>query len=476
MREALLVLGELVREQCRGERAPRALLVGEERVESGGSGRQVVRRRAEPPKCRPELGSPRGIVEVRGETGDRPVLERELSPQVAAGGEHEQRAPHCGCKLVGVELDAVPGDEREHRRGSVRLSLPYVGLEVLEDLAVRVHRPRVRSGEMQDVLRQLERWLEAGEKAAMATVVGTRRSAPRPLGSRLAVSESGAMLGSVSGGCVEADVAREAQQALAENRPRLLSYGIEDETAQSVGLPCGGEIDVFVVPVADVSLLRRIREILERGERATLATVVDGGRAGDIELSPDGQGGSRPVLEERDGSRVFVEPLRPPPLLVCVGATDLAEALTRLARDLGWRTVVTDARRALLTRERLPSAGELIGGWPEESLAQAGVGDDTAVVVLSHDEKLDVPALSWALGSEAFYVGVLGSRRRQEKLRQRLEEAGVAETSRLAGPAGLDLGAHAVEETALSILAEIVAVREGRAGGRLRDAEAAIHS
>ena len=328
---------------------------------------------------------------------------------------------------------------------------------------------------MQEVLQQLEQWLEAGEKAALATVVGTRRSAPRPLGSRLAISESGAMLGSVSGGCVEADVAREAQEALAENRPRLLSYGIEDETAQSVGLPCGGEIDVFVAPVADAKLLRRIRETVERGERATLSTVVEGDGAGEVELSGDVAAASRPALEERNGAKVFVEPLRPPPLLVCVGATDLAEALTRLARELGWRTVVTDARPALLTRERIPSAGDLIRGWPEESLQQAGVGDDTAVVVLSHDEKLDVPALAWSLRSDAFYVGVLGSRRRQEKLRQRLEDAGV-DASGLSGPAGLDLGAHAVTEMALSILAEIVAVREGRVGGRLRDAEAAIHS
>jgi xanthine dehydrogenase accessory factor len=328
---------------------------------------------------------------------------------------------------------------------------------------------------MHEVLQQLERWLEAGEKAALATVVGTRRSAPRPLGSRLAISESGAMLGSVSGGCVEADVAREAQEALAENRPRLLSYGIEDETAQSVGLPCGGEIDVFVAPVADVELLRRIRETVERGERATLSTVVEGDGAGELELSSDGGAASRPALEERNGAKVFVEPLRPPPLLVCVGATDLAEALTRLARELGWRTVVTDARPALLTRERLPSAGDLIRGWPEESLQRAGVSDDTAVVVLSHDEKLDVPALAWSLRSEAFYVGVLGSRRRQEKLRRRLEEAGV-DAGALSGPAGLDLGAHTVTEMALSILAEIVAVREGRVGGRLRDAEAAIHS
>ena len=329
---------------------------------------------------------------------------------------------------------------------------------------------------MREVLQQLEQWLEGGERAALATVVGTRRSAPRPLGSRLAVSETGAMLGSVSGGCVEADVAREAQEALADGRGRLLTYGIEDEAAQSVGLPCGGEIDVFVAPIDDPSLVRQIRETVEQGTHATLSTVVAGEQAGAMTLSPDGASARYPVLEERDGGAVFVEPLRPPPLLVCVGATDLAESLSRLAGDLGWRTAVTDVRPALLTEARIPSAARLIRGWPEESLQEAGVDDDSAVVVLSHDEKLDVPALAWALASDAFYVGVLGSRRRQERLRQRLEEAGAGDTDRLSGPAGLDLGAHAVAETALSILAEIVAVREGRAGGRLREAEAAIHS
>jgi xanthine dehydrogenase accessory factor len=328
--------------------------------------------------------------------------------------------------------------------------------------------------QVQEVLEQLEQWLEAGERAALATVVGTRRSAPRPLGSRLAISERGALIGSVSGGCVEADVALAAREALADGRPRLLSYGIEDELAQSVGLPCGGEIDVFVAPIEDGELVKRIRETVERGDRATLSTVLDGESAGEMRLSPNGSD-RQPALEDRDGATVFVEPLRPPPLLVAVGATDLADALCRLAKGLGWRTAVVDARPALLTPERLPSAGALIRGWPEEALQEAGVGDDTAVVVLSHDEKLDVPALATALQGDAFYVGVLGSRRRQTRLRERLEEAGV-DADRLAGPAGLDLGAHAVSETALSILAEIVAVREGRTGGRLRDAEAAIHS
>jgi xanthine dehydrogenase accessory factor len=186
----------------------------------------------------------------------------------------------------------------------------------------------------------------------------------------------------------------------------------------------------------------------------------------------------RPALVQEDGRRLFVEPLAPPPLLLVIGAVDLAESLCALAAQLGWRTVVADPRRALLTTERLPSAGSLIDGWPEDALARAGTDEQTAVVVLAHDEKIDIPALSWALRSEAFYVGALGSRRTQAKRRERLAEEGVSadELARLSGPAGLDLGGETVEETALSILAEMVAARRGREGGRLRDAKAAIHN
>jgi xanthine dehydrogenase accessory factor len=185
----------------------------------------------------------------------------------------------------------------------------------------------------------------------------------------------------------------------------------------------------------------------------------------------------RPTLVQENGRTLFVEPLAPPPLLLTIGAVDLAEVLSALAAQLGWRTVVSDPRGALLTPERLPSAGALIQGWPEDALARAGTDDRTAVLVLAHDEKIDIPALSWALRSDAFYVGALGSRRTQALRRERLLEEGLTEEQLegLSGPAGLDLGGETLEETALSILAEIVAVRRGRAGGRLRDAKAAIH-
>ena len=332
---------------------------------------------------------------------------------------------------------------------------------------------------MRDVLAQLEAWLARGERAALATVIDTRRSAPRPLGSRLAVSESGLLFGSVSGGCVESDVALQAEEVLADGVPRILPYGIADDDARSVGLPCGGEIDVFLAPVSDADLIARLRGAIDAGERGLLTTVVEGERAGEMALELGGATAvERPALVQENGQKLFVEPLAPATLLLVIGAVDLADALCGLAGRMGWRTAVADPRRALLTPERLPGAGALIDGWPEDALARAGTDDRTAVVVLAHDEKIDIPALSWALRSDAFYVGALGSRRTQEKRRERLAEEGLSaeQLGRLSGPAGLDLGGDTIEETALSILAEIVAVRRGRAGGRLREAKAAIHN
>jgi xanthine dehydrogenase accessory factor len=332
---------------------------------------------------------------------------------------------------------------------------------------------------MREVLAQLEGWLANGERAALATVIDTRRSAPRPLGSRLAVSESGLLFGSVSGGCVESDVAVQARDVIAGGEPRVLPYGIADEDARSVGLPCGGEIDVFVAPVSDAELVTQLRRAVEEGARGQLTTVVHGVDAGEMLLELGAAGtADRPALVQENGRTLFVEPLAPPPLLLTIGAVDLAETLCALAAQLGWRSAVADPRRALLTAERLPSAGSLIDGWPEDALARAGTDEQTAVVVLAHDEKSDIPALSWALRSDAFYVGALGSRRTQGKRRERLREEGLSDDqlAGLSGPAGLDLGGETVEETALSIFAEIVAVRRGRGGGRLRDAKAAIHS
>ena len=240
---------------------------------------------------------------------------------------------------------------------------------------------------MREVLAQLEGWLANGERAALATVIDTRRSAPRPLGSRLAVSESGLLFGSVSGGCVESDVAVQAHEVIAGGNPRVLPYGIADEDARSVGLPCGGEIDVFVAPVSNGELVTQLRRAVEEGARGQLTTVVNGEGAGEMVLELGAAGTADcPALVQENGRTLFIEPLAPPPLLLTIGAVDLAETLCALAAQLGWRSAVADPRRALLTAERLPSAGSLIDGWPEDALARAGTDEQTAVVVLAHDE------------------------------------------------------------------------------------------
>ena len=180
---------------------------------------------------------------------------------------------------------------------------------------------------------------------------------------------------------------------------------------------------------------------------------------------------------ELDGLTVFADVYGPPPRLFVYGAVDTAEALCRAAKLLGWTTIVADARARFATRERMPSPDELVVAWPEEAFAQLQPDMGTAVVVLTHDDKFDLPALQAALASEAFYIGALGSRRNQERRRERLLEAGVADADidRIAGPCGLDLGAESPAETALSILAEILATRVGRAGGPLKTSRARIH-
>ena len=324
---------------------------------------------------------------------------------------------------------------------------------------------------MRELAESIERWRDRGDRIALATVVATRRSAPRPVGAKLIVSERGELFGSVSGGCVESDVAVQAAEVIEDGKPRLLTYGISDDQAWNVGLPCGGEIDVFVE--------RFEGELPESSEPAVALTVLEGARAGEKSVvGPDAvEPGPSRVLD-LDGETVFAELLGPPPRLVVVGAIDTAEELCRAAKSLGWRTAVADPRPALATRERLPSPDELVVAWPAEALEQLAPDRDTAVVVLTHEERLDVPALTAALPSEAFYVGAIGSRRTQAKRRERLLEAGLGEDAldRLAGPAGLDLGAHTPAEMAVSILAEVLAVRAGRSGGRLAASSGPIHS
>jgi len=334
---------------------------------------------------------------------------------------------------------------------------------------------------VRELLSDLDRWRTKGERVALARVVATRRSAPRPVGSKLAVSEGGELAGSVSGGCVESEVFEAAREVLRGGVPRLLTYGISDDLALSVGLPCGGEIDVWV-DEPDPALLERLAEVVRDDARAVVLTDLETGAQRLVLEGEDAHaddliraGHSRVV--EQEGRRVFADVFGPPPRLLVYGAVDTAESLCAAAKALGWHTIAADARAKFATRERIPSADELIVAWPDETLAQVQPDHTTAIVVLTHDDKFDVPLLVGALTTDAFYVGALGSRRNQERRRERLLDAGVDETAldRISGPAGLDIGAHSPAETAVSILAEIMAVRAAREGGPLKHASGRIH-
>jgi xanthine dehydrogenase accessory factor len=246
-----------------------------------------------------------------------------------------------------------------------------------------------------------------------------------------------------------------------------------------------------------MSVTARLLEAIEREERAVLFTVIEGDPLGAHALALEGGerlGDGVPeellaqaetlirehrnrILEAGD-AKVFAEIYGPPPRLLVYGAVDTAEAMCRAAKLLGWRALVADARAKFATAERIPSADEIVVAWPEEAIAEVAPDHSTAVVVLTHDDKFDVPALKAALATEAFYVGALGSRRNQERRRERLLEAGVSEDDleRISGPCGLDIGAESQPETALSILAEILAVRMGRGGGPLKEAKQRIHA
>lgn len=357
---------------------------------------------------------------------------------------------------------------------------------------------------MRDVIETIQRWRAEGKRVALATVVRTWRSAPRPTGSKMAASEAGEMVGSVSAGCVEGAVLERAIEALRTGRSEKLRFGVSDDTAWEVGLACGGEIEIFVESLARMESLSGegpspfdvlcrsvlaerpvVRAVVMDGPADVLGSSIvvglDGAAVGEIEPGWDAAlraraaevlaSGACQVHRVRVGDReaeVFFDVLLGPPVLVIVGGVHIAVELTRLAKVLDYRVVIVEPRRAFATRERFPEADALITSWPDEGLQQVGLTPATAVAILSHDPKLDDPALVVALRSPAFYVGALGSRRTQALRRQRLLQAGLSEgeLSRLHGPIGLDIGGQSPGEIALSILAEIVSVRGAPDGPR----------
>jgi xanthine dehydrogenase accessory factor len=358
---------------------------------------------------------------------------------------------------------------------------------------------------MKELLPTLETWRRDGVGVGRAVVVRTFGSAPRPEGAVLLRADDGRIAGSVSGGCVEGAAAEEIDKARANGRARVIRYGISDEQAWDVGLACGGTIDVLIEPELREA---QVRAAQRRG--VVVATVLPpDAPPAEFGLHPPGVGAppEPPIVVAADGSMdgslggadadnalraasaeallrgtsrtveiegrsVFVEAFPARPRLVVVGAVEVARSLVRFARELGFETIVVDGRASFATPERFPpdEVDRLVVGWPDEVAEEIGLGPDDSVAVLTHDVKFDEPAIVEALRRNCRYVGAVGSRKTQGDRRERLRQAGVGEDelARLRGPVGLDLGGRSPAETALAIIAEVVAERYGGSGQPMR--------
>jgi xanthine dehydrogenase accessory factor len=353
---------------------------------------------------------------------------------------------------------------------------------------------------MRDLIPTIDAWRARGDAVALATVVKTGGSTPRPIGAKMIVNSRGEFAGSVSGGCVEGAVIEEAQRVLKTGEPKLLHFGIANETAWEVGLSCGGQIEVwlevsgsqFKVEAGD--WLNEIARAIQADALCALATIVRGANVGAKMMVYDdarvvGDLGDAPLNAQvaRDAqnalqrespehrvygdTEIFIDVFAPKPKLVIIGGVHTAIPLTQLAQALGFHVTIVDGRARFATRERFPTADEIIVAWPDEALARIKIDASTYIAILTHDPKFDLPALA-ALAKTAppRYIGAMGSRATRQQHFAQLRAQGVSEEflSRVYGPIGLDLGARTPEEIALAILAEIVAVRYGKKGGSMK--------
>ncbi len=368
---------------------------------------------------------------------------------------------------------------------------------------------------MLDIARPLARWIDEEHDFAVATVTAISGSAPRAAGASLAVAADGTVIGSVSGGCVEGAVYELCQQALLDGRAVVESFGYSDDDAFAVGLTCGGSIDVLVTPMrrtdpGRAAFASAVKAVVHDTATAVVRVVAgpsflvgrglvmtaDGERHGGFDHHPGldaaaaaaarthlAAGRTGIVTVGEDGSycdaslTMLVEVSVPAPRMIIFGATDFAAALVPAGKLLGYHVTVCDARPVFATSERLPDADEVIATWPHRYLASTHTDDRTALCVLTHEAKFDIPLLQLALRLPVAYVGAMGSRRTHTDRLERLRSAGVTdlELSRLRSPIGLDLGARTPEETALSIMAEIIALRHGGSGAPLRLSHGPIH-
>lgn len=352
-------------------------------------------------------------------------------------------------------------------------------------------------------------WLAEGRRVVACTLVETVGSAPLDPGAVMLVDDGGRIEGSVTGGCVEGALVEEAQGILAGAPPRVCTYGISDQQAADVGLMCGGTVRVFVHEVRNAEPFEAAREEIEAERPVAVATLLDGPAAGGTmvvleESAIGGLGGeelldtnvardARGFLDEGRSAirrysargetmgadiRVAIHAFATPPRMVIFGAIDFSAALARLATEIGYRVTIVDARRAFAESPRFAERADVVVSWPREYLDGQELGPRDAVLVFTHDPKFDEPALLAALESGAGYIGALGSRRTHNDREQRLRAAGMGDEAlrRISSPCGLDVGARTPSETAIAVLAEILALRAGRGGGRLAEARGPIHS
>jgi xanthine dehydrogenase accessory factor len=353
---------------------------------------------------------------------------------------------------------------------------------------------------MKDILADLNRWQAEKEEIALATLVAVRGSAPRLPGARLGLTRSGKMAGSVSGGCVENDVLERAIQVLDSGQAVIANYGIADELGFQVGLSCGGSIDVLIEPFAPTEAWHELEAAVREQRPAALAiglspasllgrklTVVDEASVGSIDPSLDEsvateaqrllpEGGTRALTLPWRGEEatVFLEAFPPPLRLFIVGATHTAIPLCRMAKEVGFQITVIDARSMFAVEERFPDADEVLYAWPDDALAEKIIDAYSYLVILTHDPKFDLPTLELALRSDARYVGALGSRATHRTRTAQLRQRGFSESdlARIRAPIGLDIGSRTPEEIAVAILAEMLAVRYGKAEDALAATEA----
>ena len=339
---------------------------------------------------------------------------------------------------------------------------------------------------MQDILETVETWLSENKPIALATVAATWGSSPRQAGAKMAVTPPMAMIGSVSGGCVESAVLNEAIDSLKDGKPRLLNYGVSDDSAWSVGLACGGKISVYVEPL-DRAWWKAAAETTRHNRAAVTVTVIEGESAGRKLLydantgvayaSPELDSAQREALTQAAdrafqtqrkttrataaGMEALIDIHRPNPRLVIIGGAHVTQVLSGLAQMIGFEVIVIDPRSAFATPERFPAVKSLSHEYPDKVLPTLDLDSETYIAVLTHDPKIDDPALQAALPSAAPYVGVMSSKRSHALRIERLTKAGVDPKliERIHTPIGLAIGAQSPEEIALSIMAEIVAVR-----------------